>query len=240
MVTGAAGQLGGTIMGALKALGATVYGIDKRADSVELVERCLKADVSVKEEVFAAFEEIFKTEEKIDLLINNAGVSVFEPFEERSEEKFDWVMDVNLKGVFNCIQSYVKLFDRHHSNAGSIINIGSHYGVISPDFRIYGNADRKNSEVYGATKAAVIQMTKYFAVHLAARNIRVNCVSPGGVFNPRTPQNEAFRRKYEDRVPMKRMGDQEEIIGAIVYFAGSAASYTTGQNLLVDGGMSCW
>jgi len=241
VVTGATGQLGGAMIGALAGLGARVYGIDKRVDTAETpAERYFGADVSVKEEVFAALQEVFKAEGKIDLLINNAGVSVFEPFEERTEAKFDWVMDVNIKGVFNCIQSYVKLFDEHHSVAGNIINIGSHYGVISPDFRIYGNADRKNSEVYGATKAAVIQMTRYFAVHLADRNIRVNCVSPGGIFNPKTPQSEGFRRNYAERVPMKRMGNQEELVGAIVYLASSSASYTTGQNLVIDGGMTCW
>jgi NAD(P)-dependent dehydrogenase (short-subunit alcohol dehydrogenase family) len=241
VVTGATGQLGRTFMGALGTLGAKTFGIDTNVQNPEVpAAGYFKADMSVKEEVKAALEEIFKTEKKVDLLVNNAGVSVFEPFEQRTDEKFDWVMDVNIKGVFNCIQSYVNLYDQHQCKQGAIVNIGSHYGVISPDFRIYGKGDRRNSEVYGASKAAVIQMTKYFAVHLADRNIRVNCVSPGGIFNPRTPQSEGFQRNYEERVPMKRMGNQEEMVGAIVYLASAAASYTTGQNLVIDGGMTCW
>jgi NAD(P)-dependent dehydrogenase (short-subunit alcohol dehydrogenase family) len=241
VVTGATGQLGSTFMSAFGAMGAKTYGLDARVDNAEVPAiRYFKTDMASKNEVKNALEEIFATEKKIDLLINNAGVSVFEPFEQRTEEKFDWVMDVNIKGVFNCIQSYVNLYDQYQCEQGAIINIGSHYGVISPDFRIYTTGDRKNSEVYGASKAAVIQMTKYFAVHLADRNIRVNCISPGGVFNPKNPQGEDFRRNYEQRVPMKRMANQEEMISAAVYFAGAGASYTTGQNLIIDGGMTCW
>jgi len=241
VITGATGQLGRTFMDAFATLGAKTYGIDTNVSQPEVpATRYLQADLAVKAEVKLALELVFQSEHKVDLLVNNAGVSVFEPFEARSDEKFDWVMDVNIKGVFNCIQTYVNLYDQHHCRQGAILNIGSHYGVISPDFRIYGQGDRRNSEVYGASKAAVIQMTKYFAVHLAERNIRVNCISPGGIFNPRTPQSESFRRNYEERVPMKRMGNQEEMVGAVLYLGSPAASYTTGQNLVIDGGMTCW
>ncbi len=242
VVTGATGQLGQTFIQAVGNLGARVYGIDQRVDKAEKPAVAYhEANVADKDQLHAALVKVCESAGRaIDVLINNAGVSVFEPFEERTDEHFDWVMDVNLKGVFHGIQSYVRLQDQYRSPAGCIINIGSHYGVISPDFRIYAEGDRRNSEVYGATKAAVIQMTRYFAVHLADRHIRVNCVSPGGIFNPRNPQSEGFRRNYEERVPMKRMGNQEELVGAIVYLASSAASYTTGQNLVVDGGMTCW
>ena len=172
--------------------------------------------------------------------MNNAGVSVFEPFEKRKEEAFDWVMDVNLKGSFNCIKSYVKLFDENNTDKGSIINIASIYGLISPDFRIYNSSDRKNSEIYGATKAGIIQMTKYFSTHLAKRNIRCNAVSPGGIFNPDKPQSEEFISKYSYRCPMGRMAKTDEIVGAIIYLASDLASYTTGQNIIIDGGMSAW
>jgi NAD(P)-dependent dehydrogenase (short-subunit alcohol dehydrogenase family) len=200
----------------------------------------IQVDVSNKEDVFQALEESLKFNNKIDVFINNAGVSTFEPFEQRPEEKIDWVMDVNLKGTLFCIQGIVNLVDKLHIPPPNIINIGSFYGVISPDFRLYEDGDRKNSEIYGATKAGVIQMTKYFAVHLAERNIRVNAVSPGGIYNPTSPQSEEFVRKYSFRCPMKRMANVEEIIGAILYLSSRAASYTTGQNIIIDGGMSCW
>ena len=83
-------------------------------------------------------------------------------------------------------------------------------------------------------------MSKYFAVHLAERGIRCNSVSPGGIYNPLNPQVKDFMNNYSERCPMKRMAKSDEIIGAIVYFASDLSSYTTGQNLAVDGGMSCW
>ena len=112
--------------------------------------------------------------------------------------------------------------------------------MISPDPSIYHEDDRKNSEVYGATKAGIIQMTKYFAVHLAEKNIRVNAVSPGGIFNVENPQSAYFVDEYSKRNPMNRMANTGEILGAVLYLASDASSYVTGHNLVVDGGMSCW
>ena len=241
VVTGATGQLGSTFANTISSLGATVYGLDKNVPSEETLKiKYLKADVASKKDVQTAFDEIVNKEGRIDVLINNAGVSTFEPFERRTSDSFDMVLDVNVKGLFNCIQSYVDVFDQNNMLKGCVLNIGSLYGTISPDFRIYGENDRKSSEVYGASKAAVIQLTKYFAVHLASRNIRVNCISPGGVFNPITPQSTLFQEKYCERVPLKRMANQEELIGAVLYMVTDAASYTTGQDLIIDGGMSCW
>ncbi len=120
------------------------------------------------------------------------------------------------------------------------MNIGSIFGAVSPDFRNYTDCDRKNSEVYGATKAGIIQMTKYFGVHLADRNIRVNCLSPGGMFNPELPQGEDFIKNYSHRCPMGRMAKADEMIGGLFYLSSEASAYTTGQNIIVDGGMSCW
>ena len=122
--------------------------------------------------------------------------------------------------------------------SGAIINIGSIYGVVSSDPEIYTDCPRNNSEVYSASKAGIIQMTKYFAVHLAESNIRVNCVSPGGIFND---QGDDFVKNYSQRTPAKRMAIPQEIVQAIVYLSdNSTASYISGQNLLVDGGLTSW
>lgn len=236
VVTGAAGQLGAAICKTFKEAGAVVVGLDLTVGNLADQE----LDITDKKQVNKVFGNIINKYHRIDVLVNNAGVSTFEPFEKRPEEKFDWVMDVNLKGTFLCIQAYVDLFDKYKLKGGSIINIGSVFGMVSPDFRNYTDCDRKNSEVYGATKAGIIQMTKYFAVHLAERNIRVNAVSPGGIFNPQNPQGADFIRNYSYRVPMKRMAKDDEMIGAVLYLAGNAAGYTTGQNVVVDGGMTCW
>ena len=241
VVTGANGQLGTTFCRAFKDTDSKVIGIDYNIDNnrVDGVEY-FKANITKKDEISDVFMKIMRKYGAFDILVNNAGVSTFEPFDLRLEEKIDWVMDVNLKGSFFCIQNYVNLFDEYKLKGGSIINIASLYGLISPDFRIYTDCDRKNSEIYGATKAGVIQLTKYFAVHLADRNIRVNAISPGGIFNPGNPQGEDFVKNYSFRCPMKRMAKEEEIIGALLYLASDAASYTTGSNLILDGGMSCW
>jgi NAD(P)-dependent dehydrogenase (short-subunit alcohol dehydrogenase family) len=241
LVTGACGQLGSEICKAFVGVGSIVVGVDlsvdnKQLDGVDYYE----LDTTNKTEKQKIYEAIFKKYSSIDVLVNNAGVSTFEDFEQRTEDAFDWVVDVNLKSVFYDIQTYVNLFDKHGGQQGSIINIGSTYGVVSPDFRNYTDLPRKNSEVYGATKAGVIQMTKYFSVHLADRNIRVNCVSPGGILNPDNPQGEDFQKNYNFRTPMKRMANTVEMVGAVLYLAGDSASYTTGQNIIIDGGFTTW
>ena len=241
LVTGATGQLGTEICKAYSNAGAKVIGADKRLDAKKQLPNVdyVTIDITDKDSVQDVFEHIYASHQRLDILINNAGVSCFEPFESRPEASFDWVMDVNLKGTFFCIQAFVnKAREKEHQ--GAIVNIASHYGLISPDFRIYTDCDRKNSEVYGATKAGIIQMTRYFAAHLAQFGIRVNCVSPGGIFNPESPQGSDFVNNYSYRCPMSRMADAEEMIGGVLYLSSEAACYTTGHNLVIDGGMSVW
>ena len=241
VVTGATGQLGKEFCQGFLQAGTKTIGLDmdisrNLIDGVDYYQ----LNITEKKQIYEVFTEIIENHKRFDILVNNAGVSTFEPFEKRSENSFDWVMDVNLKGTFFCIQSYVKAYDLSGLKAGAIVNIASHFGVVSPDFRNYTDCDRRNSEVYGATKAGIIQMTKYFAVHLADRNIRVNTVSPGGVYNPEYPQGDDFIKNYAFRCPMKRMAKAHEIWGAVIYLASAAASYTTGQNVIVDGGATCW
>ncbi len=241
VVTGATGQLGNAFSQGFLDAGAKVIGLDvnlsgKKIDGVEYLE----CDISKRDNIQKVFGEVFEKYGKVNHLVNNAGVSTFEPFEDRPEDRFDWVMDINLKGTFFCIQEFVKLLDEKKITGGSIVNIASMYGMISPDFRIYTDCDRKNSEVYGATKAGVIQMTRYFAAHLASRNIRVNAISPGGVLNEDSPQGEDFQNNYGFRCPMKRMAKAQEMVGACIYLSSKSSSYTTGTNIVVDGGMSCW
>jgi len=245
LITGVNGQLGQEIARSFLTDGYEVYGAD-------IQERCsfasnkpgqftyLSMNVVNREQVSRVFGQIFSQVQILDVLVNNAGVAVFEHFLDRSDENFDHVTDVNLKGTFHCIQAYAKqMIDRQAK--GSVINIGSIYGVVSPDPRVYTDCARNSSEIYGATKAGVVQMTKYFAVHLAQQGIRVNCVSPGGILNPANPQGSNFVANYSNRCPMGRMAEAWEMIGAIRYFASAdLSSYTTGQNLVVDGGLSAW
>ncbi|MFN8308909.1 MAG: SDR family oxidoreductase [Chitinophagales bacterium] len=243
VVTGATGQLGTKITNALKACGCAVIGLDAKLNPAHQIDGVdyRELDITNKDAVIKTFDAVAEKYGRFDILINNAGVSTFDPFEKREESEIDRVMDINIKGTFFCIQAFVNLYDsRKYSNGAAIVNIGSFYGVVSPDFRIYTDTPRKSPEIYGATKAGVIQMTKYFGVHLADRGIRCNAVSPGGIFNPETPQGPEFRAHYSFRCPMKRMANDDEMIGAVLYLAGGASSYTTGHNIVVDGGFSCW
>ena len=249
MVTGASGQLGSALVQALLQSGANVLATDV---SLQLLNdamsrfgwsseriKLVALDVRSRSEIREAISCAKLAFGGVDMLVNNAGVSVFEPFLDRPESSIDWVMDVNLKGTVLCTQEFVK-HRIEMGGGGNIVNISSHYGVISPDPRIYTDCLRKNSEIYGATKAGVNQLTRYYAVHLAEYDIRVNAVSPGGVRNPDNPQGLDFQQNYGFRCPMERMAETEEITGPVLFLLSPDASYVNGHNLVVDGGMTCW
>jgi NAD(P)-dependent dehydrogenase (short-subunit alcohol dehydrogenase family) len=242
LVTGACGQLGKVICRGFLDVGSVVIGVDININKNNVIQNnnisYFPFDITSKKSVKDLFNKLYNKYSSIDVLINNAGISTFEPFEDRSEKSFDRVSDVNLKGTFLCIQEYSK--HQKNNKCGNIINIASIYGLISPDPRMYKEGDRRNSEVYGATKAGIIQMTKYFAVHLAENQIRVNVVSPGGIYNSENPQSENFVNEYSKRNPTGRMANTDEMLGAVLFLASNTSTYVTGHNMVVDGGMSCW
>lgn len=226
IITGSDGQIGSHLVQIFKLAGSNVIGLDKHNCEI-------RNDSDVKDK----FKKIFDKYGSIDVLINNAGISTFDYFLDRKVSDFHNVQYTNTCGTFSCIKEYVRNFDKHNQDAGSIINVGSIYGVVSSDPRIYTDCDRMSPEVYGATKAGIIQMTKYFSVHLASRNIRVNCISPGGVFNN---QGKDFVKNYSERCPMNRMATVDDLSGPFLFFASNLSGYVTGQNLLVDGGFTSW
>jgi NAD(P)-dependent dehydrogenase (short-subunit alcohol dehydrogenase family) len=243
IITGSSGQLGSELVKAFLNFGSVVIGIDikKIKNFSHKNFYFIKADISNSSKNKITFQKIFKKFKNITCLINNAGVAVFSPFEKRSEKELDYVIDVNLKSYFYSIKNFEKHSYKDNQNGNkNIINISSIYSIISPDPKIYSKNDRKSSEIYGMTKSAVNQLTKYFAVHLAKKNIRVNCVSPGGIFNRKKPQNKNFIKKYSKRNPMNRMAETSEIVGGVIYLASNCSSYTNGHNLIIDGGMSSW
>ena len=249
LVTGASGQLGNSIVNGLIDSKASVIAADIDKESLNVsAERwrwneskvvLAPCDIRNRHDITGALDRGINAYGTVNALVANAGVSVFEPYLERPEESIDRVMDINLKGTLLCMQEFVK-HRKEHEGGGSIVNIGSHYGVTSPDPRIYTDCDRKNSEIYGATKAGIIQMTKYFAVHAAEYEIRTNAVSPGGIRNPDNPQGDDFQKNYGQRCPMGRMSETHEIIGAVLFLLSPAASYINGQNIVIDGGTTCW
>ena len=178
-------------------------------------------------------------------LINNAGVAVFTPSEERTLEEFDFVARVNLLGPIFGITEFKKFVSDSpesccfHDAFKSIINIASIYGIQSPNPSIYTDTARNSSEIYGATKAGLIQMTKYFAVHYADIPIIVNCIAPGGILNEGV-QGSEFIQNYSNLVPMKRLCYETELAKTCLFVADSGVEYLSGQTISLDGGMSSW
>lgn len=246
MITGAAGQLGRQFCRFLGAAGAVVVAADiddgrcarlveeLRGEKIEAA--AVTVDVADPESVTRAFVAIDKRFGRLDVLVNNAGIAVFTPFEDRSFDEFMSVLKVNAGGTFLCTQAATRLM-RRQGSGGRIVNVGSIYGLVSGDPRVYTDCARNTAEVYAASKAAVIQMTRYWAVHLAPWNIRVNAISPGGIFNE---QGEEFLRNYAYRTPVGRMGRDHELNEALLFLASDASSYVTGHNLIVDGGWTAW
>lgn len=245
LLTGGSGQIGRVIMNHYVEAGASVLNIDisQPDNSCELIESTymekpqsyfLRADITKRTDVEAVVEKALHITKKIDILINCAGISVFTPFEKRTDDEFQSVMDVNVKGTFLVTQA-VSRYMIHEKVKGVILNLGSIYGVSAADQRIYGDSGRNSPEVYAISKAGVIHFTRYMARYLSPYGIRVNCLSPGGIFANQAP---AFVNNYNYRTPLNRMGIPEDLIGGIFYLTSSMSEYVTGQNLLVDGGFT--
>ncbi len=233
LITGSEGQLGVCYIAKLLELGYDIIAFDIVETTKNNNITYMQVDITSSAEIKAAVDKIDKN---IDILINNAGAAVFSPFEDRTEEEIDYVMDVNIKGAVVLTQL---IFNKYFkpNKTGCIVNIGSIYGVVSGDMNIYQEADRRTSEIYGATKAAIIQLTKYFSTYMAPYHVRVNCISPGGIFNHQSPD---FIDAYSKKVPMGRMGREEELLSTLEYLISEDSTYVTGQNIIVDGGFTDW
>lgn len=242
VVTGGAGQLGSSLCERFAALGNKVImadiDVEECQSQIESLStdniHPLEVDVSDPDSVETGFESIYEEFGHIDVLVNNAGIAVFTPMEERTFEEFDDVMKVNVYGTFFCSQAAQPYLA---DSDGSIVNIGSIYGVESPDPGIYADSGLNSSEVYGASKAAMIHLTKYIAVHMADQDINVNCVSPGGIF---ADQDDTFLENYRGKVPFGRMAREDDLTDIVVFLSSDSAGYISGQNVVVDGGFTLW
>jgi len=233
IITGANGQLGKAFTDALVEKGYFVYAVDLNVERIVSSEsvKPIELDITNEKEVHSFFSSV----NDLDVLINNAGIGVFTPFEDRTAAEFKQVMEVNLLGTFLMSQSSVKIMKK--SNSGKIVNIASIYGSTSSDERIYGDSGRNNSEVYSATKAGVISLTQYMAAHFGKYNIQTNAISPGGIFNQ---QSADFVKNYKYKTPMQRMARVEDMLSTLFYLISEDTGYTNGQNIAVDGGFLTW
>lgn len=258
IVTGGAGILGKEFCSALAEHGANVAVVDLEIDSAAdfaetLRQKCgvktlaISCDVANPESVQNMVKKVVAEFGEINILHNNAATKskdlkqYFQPFEEYSLETWQDVMSVNINGMFLVAQSVGRCMVLQ-GKGGSIIQTASIYGVAAPDNSIYENAryldcNINTPAVYSVSKSAVIGLTKYLATYWAKKGIRVNSITPGGV---ESGQNQSFIDNYSRRVPMNRMAKREEIVGALIYLASEASNYVTGQNIIVDGGLTVW
>ncbi|RKY38403.1 MAG: 3-oxoacyl-[acyl-carrier-protein] reductase [Candidatus Omnitrophota bacterium] len=235
IVTGGAQGIGKEISRNFLSRGAYVAVFDindtlltqlkEELNSSRLLTFCV--DVTKLEEVEDNVNKVIDKAGKVDILVNNAGITRDNLILRLSEADWDKVLEVNLKGAFNCTKAVLRYMLKQHY--GKIINISSIIGLI-------GNAGQAN---YGASKAGLIGFTKSLARELGSRNICINCVAPGFIKTAMTDRlSDKVKEKMLERIPLNRFGAPADVAGAVLFLASSLADYITGQVLVVDGGMS--
>jgi NAD(P)-dependent dehydrogenase (short-subunit alcohol dehydrogenase family) len=250
VITGGAGILGVRISRALVSQGARVAVADRAgakaydvAASLGEYARGYEVDVTRRDSLEALKARIESDFGRVDVLVNNVATKTanfFEPFETFPREDWDEVMSVNTTGVMHSCQVFGS--DMARRGRGSIITTLSIYGITGCDQRIYEGSlyegrPINTPAVYAASKAALLGLTRYLATYWGSQGVRVNAITPGGVLSG---QNDEFVTRYSARIPLGRMAQQDEMSGAIIYLASDAASYVTGHNLVVDGGLTAW
>ncbi|MCH7760503.1 SDR family oxidoreductase [candidate division TA06 bacterium] len=264
LITGGAGLLGTQYAEALAEVGAKIVLVDMNmkgcAENAKQLEKrypvqilSIQTDVSKKRSVKEMVRKIVKRFGRIDILINNAAFTAkhgskkhegyFAPVEEYPVDLWEEVLSINLTGMFLCSQEVGKQMLKQ--KGGVIINVSSIYGLVGPDQRIYHGVknpynpfQKMNTPiVYSVTKGAVLSLTRYLATYWAQKNIRVNCLTLGGVFEG---HDKKFVKNYSLRTPLGRMAKKDEYKGAVLFLASDASSYMTGANLVVDGGWTAW
>jgi NAD(P)-dependent dehydrogenase (short-subunit alcohol dehydrogenase family) len=265
LVVGGRGFLGRRFCAALAEFGAKVYSSDLPEPSLaaardhstiasdQIIEQ-FNCDVTDPESVRQMVEQVSAAATRIDVLVYSVTAKpkdFYVPFTECSLEGWQLVLRAELDGLFLVTQSVGKIMER--AGGGSMIFLSSIYGIVGNDQHIYEGSNLRElylgdntSEtkqvyahpVYAAAKGAVISLTRFLAAYWGDNNIRVNCISPGGLAHP--GENDEFLKRYSARVPLGRKGGLDDVSGAVVYLASDASGYVTGHNLVVDGGWTAW
>ncbi len=240
VVTGASGNLGPVWIGALAGAGATVAGLDLRPDAVEGAAEVLVADVTDRAQLEGAREEIVARYGVPRVLINNAGIDqppapgVRSTVQGIGWEELTRTLEVNLAGTFAAIQAFGPAMA--DAGRGAIVNIGSLYAGIAPEPAFYDHLPGfLKPPAYGASKAGVLALTRYFARLWGPHGVRCNALSPGSVAGGQDPE---FLAKFTARVALRRMAQSADLVGPLLFLASEASAYMTGQELLIDGGFT--
>jgi NAD(P)-dependent dehydrogenase (short-subunit alcohol dehydrogenase family) len=253
IITGAAGLLGEQHALALSDFGASVVLTDlkedvikERAESIHsrtgLPTLAVACDVTSTASWEAVLKKVLKEFGQADVLVNNAAftnqsrsANFAAPFQEFPLEDWNQILNVNLTGSFlGCQVIGGRMLEQGH---GSIINMASLYGVVSPNHKMYPGTGINQPVAYSVSKAGVLALTRYLAGLWGEKGVRVNAITPGGVYNN---HNELFVERFSNLNPMGRMEQKEELRGALVYLASDASTYCNGHNLVVDGGWTIW
>lgn len=265
LVVGGRGYLGRDFCQALLTCNATVIAADLPAKSKAASKSDFKdefndidqldVDVTNKNSISKMMTYIIEKYGYIDTLIYSVTAKphdFYAPFTECSLEGWQSVINAELDGLFLVAQEVGRQMEKKEQ--GNIILISSIYGVVGNDQRLYKGSNlaelyvdkkQENGEsqiyshsVYPVVKGGIISLTRYLAAYWGDKNIRVNCISPGGVYHE--GENATFIKKYSERVPLGRKANVREISGTVVYLASNESSYVTGQNIIVDGGLTSW
>ena len=233
IVTGGNGLLGKAILADIKKAGAIAINAEINV-SDDIENGLLECDITDSLSVVNTIGKVVEKHGRIDGLVNSAyprtkdwGVK----FEKIPEVSWKQNVDMQLNSLFVICQAALKQMKIQKS--GSIVNISSVYGVVGPDFGVYDGTDMTMPAAYAAIKGGVVNFSRYLASYYGPDNVRVNCVSPGGIFDG---QNKRFIEQYENRVPMRRMGLPKDIAPAVRFLLSDDSCYITGHNLMVDGG----
>ncbi len=259
IVTGGAGLLGKSYAKMLATAGAHVVVADINGEGAERLAKTvteasgvislgIETDVSQPESVTAMVDTVLKRFGRIDVLVNNAALDPkFDPehavehtnrFEEFPLSAWREALAVNVTGMFLCAQAVTPTMVE--AGRGVIVNISSTYGVVGPDQRLYqreGQSPRYKPVTYTVSKAAALGLTRYLATYFTGTGIRVNALTPGGVYDG---HDDEFVRRYSAKTVMGRMAEADEMASALLFLVSDASSYMTGANLVVDGGWTAW
>lgn len=252
LITGGGGHIGAAMCETLAELGAAIVALDVAQESctdvagrihemygVEILS--LVIDLSHEKAVRSVPETVLERFGRLDILVNCAALvgrselkGWITPFLEQRADTWRLALEVNLTAAFVLVQACAEALTA--SGHGSVVNIGSIYGMVGPDMRLYENTAMGNPAAYAASKGGLLQLTRWLATVLAP-DVRVNAITSGGVWRN---QPEVFHKRYVARTPLRRMATEEDLKGAAAYLASDLSAYVTGHNLVVDGGWTVW
>lgn len=242
LFSGGYGYLGSPCVKYFAECGAKVYVLarseEKYSEEFSSSENIFfsTCDISSTESIKSSIASIFEKEGKIDSVINNAFYLKGQSPEEMTDDDFSYGVDGTLNAVFRVIREIIPIFKQQ--KFGKIINVSSMYGVVAPDFTMYTESPSSlNPPHYGAAKAGVIQLSKYYASYLGMDNIQVNCITPGPFPSASVKQKDPdFEKRLANNTMLGRVGLPQDLIGAFMLLVSNASDYITGQNIIIDGG----